>query len=492
MTLTSTDPKTETARSHRSRMPPEQQPVILWVFPEYGRVTAPEGRHLIGRAETCHTVLSGSKISREHAAITPVGTAFAIADLGSRNGVSVNGRVIESPTALSDGDVVRLGEWIGVVVLGLGDNPSFGEIAPGLLGGPRMRAALEPVRKIAEKGLPLVIEGATGTGKERVARALHAWSKRSGEYVGVNCAAIPSELAEAELFGHAKGAFTGADRARPGYFRQADQGTLLLDEFLELPPKTQAKLLRVLEEWEVQPVGESRAQKINVLLIAATQEPLSAVVESGQLRNDLVARLGVITVRLPRLAERREDIAPLFRFFVSEEAGAARTFDAELIEWLCLQRFPQNVRELEWMARAMVAIHDDVACLTLEHLPLQYKKSASMRPGAAVFSAVAPEVPAAYSARAPELPSGSRSALGSTSATMPAPPHMREGGDDDESPDDSPENDDLVFRQLVRALDENGGVVLRAADALGITRQKAYRILSKHPGFALESLRKKR
>lgn len=457
------DPETETVRSHRTKLPPEQQPCILWVFPEHGKLTAPEGRHLIGRADSCQTVLRGAKISREHAEITPVGSAFAIRDLDSRNGVSVNGRMIDSPTALSEGDVLRLGEWIGVVVAGIeGDQGAFGEIAPGLLGGHKLRAALQPIRKIIERGIPLVIEGPTGTGKERVARALHAWSKRKGEYVGVNCAAIPHELAEAELFGHTKGAFTGAERARTGYFRQAHQGTLLLDEFLELPPKTQAKLLRVLEEWEVQPVGESRAEKVDVLVLAATQAPLARSVEAGQLRNDLVARLGVITLRLPPLQDRREDIAPLFRFFVREEAKAARALDPELIEWLCLQRFPQNVRELEWLARAMVAMHDDATMLSVEHLPAQYRQTTAKI-----------TQPAAPSAKSSRYPAASPASAKSDAEAVP---------DDDEA----------LFEQLVRALAEHNGVVLRAADALGITRQKAYRMLSKRPDFELGAIRKKR
>jgi len=411
-------------------------------------------------------VLAGSKISREHAEITPVGSAFAIRDMGSRNGVSVNGRLVETATSLSEGDVVRLGEWIGVVVTGVDEGQgAFDEIAPGLLGGHKLRAALEPMRKIVERGLPLVIEGQTGTGKERVARALHGWSKRKGEYVGVNCAAIPHDLAEAELFGHTKGAFTGADRARPGYFRQAHQGTLLLDEFLELPPKTQAKLLRVLEEWEVQPVGESRAEKIDVLVLAATQAPLAQGVEAGQLRNDLVARLGVITLRLPALEERREDIAPLFRFFVQEEAGAERALDPELIERLCVQRFSQNVRELEWLARAMVAMHDDATMLGLEHLPTQYRQGAPSRAVSGPFQPAPVQKASRY----------------------PAPPAAGGGG-----AEAVPDDDEVLFQQLVRALDEHNGVVLRAAEALGITRQKAYRMLSKRPDFELGNVRKKR
>ena len=436
--------QTETERTMRAKVPEEQRPAILWVFPEYGRLTAPDRRHVVGRADTCNTILPGSRISREHAEISPVGAAFGVRDLDSRNGVSVNGQRVTA-TALMNGDVIRLGEWVGVVVPGLCAPAQFGEIAPGLLGGPRMAAELSTARKLAEKGLPLVIQGATGTGKERVARALHAWSRRRGEYVGVNCAAIPSDLAEAELFGHAKGAFTGADRTRLGYFRQADQGTLLLDEFLELAPRTQAKLLRVLEENEVQPIGDNRAYRIDVLVLAATQRPLSAMVDAGQLRNDLVARLGVYTIQLPNLSERKEDIPALFSYFARDQAGGQLpVIDPELIEWLCMQIWPQNVRELEWLARAMVALHDDAPVLTFEHLPPQYRNPSN----------TAPPIAAAT----------------------------------DTDPGDSRE----LFDRLMKALDENGGVIVRAAESLGITRQKAYRILGKQPGFALESLRRRR
>jgi DNA-binding NtrC family response regulator len=403
----------------------------------------------VGRADTCDVQLDGVKISREHAEIAPVGSAFGIRDLGSRNGLWVNGERVEA-TALMNGDTVRLGEWVGCVVPGLTADVRFGEIAPGLLAGPRMAAVLGPARKLAEKGIPLVIHGATGTGKERVARALHAWSGRSGDYVGVNCAAIPADLAEAELFGHTKGAFTGAERARLGFFRQADRGTLLLDEFLELAPRTQAKLLRVLEENEVHPLGDNRAYGIDVLLLAATQRALSEVVQAGQLRNDLVARLGVYTLALPRLQERKEDIAPLFMHFLCDrQTGRCPAVDAELIEWLCLQPWSQNVRELEWLARSMVALHDEVECLTTDHLPPQHRQGMSHAP--------------------PALPAASDSG------------ELRAIGDDSSQ----------LYERLRRALDENGGVVLRAAEALGITRQKAYRILEKH-GTTLDTLRRGR
>jgi len=441
--------KTETQRSLRARVAPEERPAILWTHPQYGRVTAPERRAVVGRAESCEVQLEGVKISREHVELSPVGSALGIRDLGSRNGLWVNGQRVDA-AALVSGDVVRLGEWIGCVMPGLTDDVRFGEVAPGLFSGPRLSALLTPARKLVEKGIPLVILGPTGTGKERVARALHAWSGRKGEYVGVNCAAIPADLAESELFGHTKGAFTGAERARIGFFRQADRGTLLLDEFLELSPRTQAKLLRALEEHEVQPLGDNRAYPVDVLLLAATQRPLAEVVQAGQLRNDLVARLGVYTLCLPELRERREDIAPLFVHFTRDPAtGDGPRVDAELIEWLCLQTWSQNVRELEWLARAMIALHDDVPSLTLDHLPPQQR--------------MAPPV-------APQTASTSAAITGETRMSQP--------------------DDAQLYEQLLRALADNGGVVLRAAEALGITRQKAYRLLEKQ-GMELDEVRKR-
>lgn len=443
--------RTETQRSLRARVPLEERPCILWTFPRYGRVTAPEHRTVIGRADNCEVQLDGVKISREHAELTPVGPAFGVRDLGSRNGLWVNGQRVEA-TALMNGDVIRLGEWVGCVVPGLTADVSFGEIAPGLLAGPRLAAVLAPARKLVEKGVPLVIHGATGTGKERVARALHSWSGRPGEYVGVNCAAIPADLAEAELFGHSKGAFTGAERPRLGLFRQADRGTLLLDEFLELHARTQAKLLRVLEENEVRPIGDSRACPIDVLVLAATQRPLEEVVREGQMRNDLVARLGVYTVQLPSLKDRKEDVAPLFMHFIRDpQTGRSPAVDAELIEWLCLQPWVQNVRQLEWLARAMIALHDEAPCLRVDHLPPQHQLISEPEPTAS--------------------PVGARTITGEQRAVQ--------------------EDDVELYSRLLRALDENGGVVLRAAESLGITRQKAYRILEKQ-GVELDQLRRRR
>jgi hypothetical protein len=223
---------------------------IVWRFPHAGVATVAlrwegDAEIVLGRDAGCSVQLGGHDVSRRHAALRQ-GTdgVPTLADLGSRNGIRVNGRpVAEAPLAAQD--VVRLGGWIGVVTENAGDPV---EIAPGFWGGGALSTALEALRRVAVSDLPIVIEGETGTGKERVADALHRWSTRQGPFVAVNCAALPETLAEAELFGYRRGAFTGADRASPGFFRSADGGTLLLDEVSDLPLALQAKLLRVLEE----------------------------------------------------------------------------------------------------------------------------------------------------------------------------------------------------------------------------------------------------
>ena len=240
---------------------------------------------MIGRDEACAIRLLGSDVSRRHATLRKTEADFGVelSDLGSRNGIHVNGRQVSS-APLKCGDVVRLGGWIGVVT----DAPgAFEEIAPGLWGGAVLQAALAPLRRAAPSDLPVIIEGETGTGKEVVARSIHKWSGRAGPFVGVNCAALPEALAEGELFGYRRGAFTGADKASPGFFRSADAGTLLLDEVTDLPLSLQAKLLRVLEEREVQPLGEPRPIPINVRVLVGVR---LAVAEGGAATVNVAAR----------------------------------------------------------------------------------------------------------------------------------------------------------------------------------------------------------
>ena len=228
-----------------------------------------------------------------------------------------------------------------------------------------MRAALDVVTRVAAHRTTVLITGESGTGKEVIARAIHHASPRgSAAFVGVNCAAIPETLLESELFGHVRGAFTGASADRPGLFEQADGGTLLLDEIGELPLPLQSKLLRVLQEGEVRRVGAERSRQVDARVVAATARDLRAEVAAGRFREDLFYRLNVVTVHLPPLRERPEDIPALARHFAagaSRRLGRRLTVSAAAVGWLAAQPWPGNARELEHaIERAAVLSDHDV------------------------------------------------------------------------------------------------------------------------------------
>jgi DNA-binding NtrC family response regulator len=224
-----------------------------------------------------------------------------------------------------------------------------------------MRRLAVLVARVAPRDVTVLLAGESGTGKERVAEAIVRASRRADRpFVRFNCAALAPELAEAELFGHARGAFTGAVRARPGLFREADGGTLLLDEVGELAPSAQAKLLRVLQEGEVRPVGEERARIVDVRVVAATHRDLEEEVRAGRFREDLFYRLNVVTLRIPPLRERPEDVPALARHFLDR---FARRFGVEplrvpdaLFDRLAAHAWPGNVRELENAIEGLVAL----------------------------------------------------------------------------------------------------------------------------------------
>jgi DNA-binding NtrC family response regulator len=224
-----------------------------------------------------------------------------------------------------------------------------------------MRRLAVLVARVAPRDVTVLLVGESGTGKERVAEAIvHASRRADRPFVRFNCAALAPGLAEAELFGHARGAFTGATRARPGLFREADGGTLLLDEVGELDPSAQAKLLRVLQEGEVRAVGEERTRAVDVRVIAATHRDLAADVRAGRFREDLFYRLDVVTLRIPPLRERPEDVPALARHFLDRFArrfGVA-TLQAPqaLLDRLAGHAWPGNVRELENAIEALVAL----------------------------------------------------------------------------------------------------------------------------------------
>ena len=215
-----------------------------------------------------------------------------------------------------------------------------------------MRRLLEATSRIASRDVTVLVRGETGTGKEFVAELLHAQSARAkGPLVRFNCAALPADLADAELFGHVKGAFTGATATRPGFFSQADGGTLILDEVGELPLPIQAKLLRALQEGEIQPVGSGRIEKVNVRVVASTNRDLAAEAKTGVFREDLYYRLAVVELVVPPLRDRKDDIPELAAEFArryAERFGLGNvTLEANLVDALAKADWPGNVRQLE-------------------------------------------------------------------------------------------------------------------------------------------------
>jgi two-component system, NtrC family, response regulator HydG len=215
-----------------------------------------------------------------------------------------------------------------------------------------LQRVLDIVKKVAKSNTTVLIRGETGTGKELIAGAIHHNSLRnSRNFVKVNCAALQENLLESELFGHEKGAFTGADKQRIGRFEQADGGTLFLDEIGDMSPSTQAKILRVLQEHEFERLGGTRTLSVDVRLIAATNRDLSAMVTAGQFREDLYYRLNVVSIEMPPLRERKDDIVPLATNFIARFAGELKKkiegIDPDAQKLLMRYNWPGNIRELE-------------------------------------------------------------------------------------------------------------------------------------------------
>ncbi|MDP2361410.1 MAG: sigma-54 dependent transcriptional regulator [bacterium] len=212
-----------------------------------------------------------------------------------------------------------------------------------------MADLLAMVDRVAASDATVLIEGESGTGKELVARRLHAASPRhAGPFVAINCGALPHELLESELFGHVRGAFTGATQDRPGRFRQAEGGTLLLDEIGEMPLDLQTRLLRVLQERVLEPVGADHSIPLDVRVVVASNRPLEAEVEAGRFRRDLYYRLNVVPLRVPPLRERPEDVLCLARHFLARHSGGREwRIHADAARRLCARPWPGNVRELE-------------------------------------------------------------------------------------------------------------------------------------------------
>ncbi len=290
-------------------------------------------------------VIEHATVSRFHARLQLRGDGRVwLRDLGSKNGTRVDGAQI-SEAELQAGMRVRLGDLeLRVERASLGQAL---EALPGMVArDPIMAPVVALLGKAARSRIPVVLRGETGTGKEVAARALHAKSERaSGPFVAINCGAISPELAEAELFGHEKGAFTGAVASAPGAFGAADGGTLFLDEIAELPLNLQVKLLRALESDEVKPVGAARARKVDARIVCASHRELRACVRAGSFREDLYYRLQGVEILLPPLRARPRDIVAIAEKLLQREGEGARLLpDARAA--LLAHSWPGNAREL--------------------------------------------------------------------------------------------------------------------------------------------------
>ena len=240
-----------------------------------------------------------------------------------------------------------------------------------------MRRVFETAAVVAPSNAPVLILGDSGVGKEVVAQMIHQWSSRAaGPLVAANCAGLPESLIESELFGHTKGAFTGASQTREGYFRAADGGTLFLDEIGELPLHLQPKLLRALESGQITPVGSDEPIQVDTRLIAATNRDLAKEVQEGRFRDDLYYRINVVELIVPPLDERQDDILPLARRFAIEFAGGPVRLSPQAVQCLLAYRWPGNVRELRnAIQRSCLLCRGDV--ILPEHLPPKVASLAS-------------------------------------------------------------------------------------------------------------------
>lgn len=320
-------------------------------------------RILVGTSPVCQVRLTDGTVSRRHAAFEPTGSGgYRLTDLGSTNGTVVDGtRIVEA--FVRGGESVRFGSSLVQLEDGLPKTepeplPSAMRFGRTMGASVAMRRLYPLCERLARTRIPAIIEGETGTGKEVLAESLHEVGGSKGPFVVFDCTTVSPSLVEAELFGHERGAFTGAVSARPGVFEEADGGTLLIDEIGDLDLPLQAKLLRVIDRSELRRVGGQKTLRVDVRVLAATRRDLDKEVAGGRFRDDLFHRLAVARIELPPLRERHGDVALLSRHFVAEMGGGP-----EIVQ-LVAERFadyawPGNARELRNLIARYVALGTD-------------------------------------------------------------------------------------------------------------------------------------
>lgn len=329
------------------------------------------GRRPLAQLGVTTCCLSGARVSGRHAKVTKTRPGvFEIVDLGSRNGTLVEGHPIAGTTRIEDGSLLYLGGYALMLRVLSGDvldaieeeqNQPFGPVATA---ASQMALSVRRLRRLARAQDEILLSGETGVGKEVYARAVHQASGRRGRFVALNCAALPTDLVESELYGFVRGAHSQASTNKPGLIEQAEGGTLFLDEIGDMPGPAQAKLLRFLQEREYVPLGGREVRRIDTRVIGATSN-LGTDGATNGLRRDLAARFGAEPVILPPLRERREDLGALAAHFLA----GRRSLGVSAFLGLCLHDWPLNVRELEKAMREAILYSEGHQEIQLEHLP---------------------------------------------------------------------------------------------------------------------------
>ena len=338
--------------------------------------------------------LPDSTVSARHARIVRQGDTWIVEDDGSTNGTFVDGRQVLRET-LQDGAVLGIGQTVLRLRYAMPTPPATPELVDAqqardpVLGVasllPQLAGRMAVLARVAPAALPVLLLGDTGTGKEVLAAAIHGGSGRSGDFVAINCGALPDALVESQLFGHVKGAFSGAARDAVGFVRAANGGTLFLDEIGDLPSSAQVALLRVLQEGEVVPVGAMRPVAVDVRVIAATHRPIERMLKRGDFRRDLYARLQGFVHHLLPLGDRREDIGLIVAEQLQRLAPASTArLSPEVALALVRYAWPHNVRELVHVLNHALALGQGMEVLGLAQLPAPVAAAGKMAPAPAI------------------------------------------------------------------------------------------------------------